>query len=221
MFKKNLIILILIVPFCLNALEIYKNKNFVSFVDTTLQTASFSLKHTANKDTKIEEVFSKAIKSANKTGICTGGQYAIYPNYRYINNERVKKGYSSNLTFNCEFKDIELYQNLLSTMKDLNVELIQNKIKYKITMKSQEEETLKLEQEAYDYAKDYSEYLETQFESCAIKTIDFTNRYTTFPPIIKNSLSSNETKASSPIKNDVEIKLSTKFVFECGINNNI
>lgn len=198
----------------LQALDISKQKNFTVTLKPTTQVATFSLSHIAKTSNEIENLFQKALITANKSGICRGGQYRIYPDYKYVENRKIEIGYNSNINFHCEFNDIKKYENLLVKIKKLNIKLTQNAISYKISTTKQEEEKSQLEFLAYEYAKQYTKKLNNIFHNCNIKTINFNNSHT---PILYKTLARQEaaTTVTSPIEEDITLSLSVDYIFNC------
>lgn len=201
----------------LNGLEITKSKQFDIFVNPSFQTASFSLSHTSNKSIDIEKKFKKAVEYAKEGQICKGGNYSIYPRYKYVNNSRIADGYSSHINFRCEFDNVKKYEELLSKIKKLNSKLTQNQIQYKNTHKQKDEANKQLEQEAYDYAKKYRNYLNKQFKNCNIKKIDFTenNAIGMQHRLYAEKSSMKDSISTSPIKDKLKYSLTVRYTYSC------
>lgn len=195
------------------ALEITKQKSFITEISPTTQSSSFSLNHTAKKSDQIEKVFSKAITLVDKSTICKGGQYKIYPEFEYKNNQKTQIGYNSYINFNCKFSNSKEYEKLLQRIKKLDTKLTQNQISYEITPLENENQKTKLELKAYNYAKEYSGKLNTIFESCSTKSINFRDSHQAVQ--YRAMTASKDTTVTSPIAQDVEIKLNVEYVFEC------
>jgi uncharacterized protein YggE len=210
---SKIVILYFIIILNLNALDISKQKVFTTTIKPSIQIASFSLNHIAKTSNEIENLFNKAISIVNKSNICKGGQYRIYPDYKYIDNKKIEIGYNSNMNFQCEFEDITLYEKLLTKIKKLNMKLTQNKIYYNVSDTKNEEEKSKLELKAYNYAKQYTVKLNDIFQKCEIKSISF-NDYNA--PIQYKMLTTQETTTiTSPIEEDIQISLNVNYLFNC------
>lgn len=210
---SKIVILYFIIILNLNALDISKQKVFTTTIKPSIQIASFSLNHIAKTSNEIENLFNKAISIVNKSNICKGGQYRIYPDYKYIDNKKIEIGYNSNMNFQCEFEDITLYEKLLTKIKKLNMKLTQNKIYYNVSDTKNEEEKSKLELKAYNYAKQYTVKLNDIFQKCEIKSISF-NDYNA--PIQYKMLARQEsTTITSPIEEDIQISLNVNYLFNC------
>ena len=197
----------------LNALEISKQKTFSTTLKPTIQVANFSLNHIAKTSNEIENLFHKAILLTNKSGICTGGKYRIFPDYQYVENRKIEIGYNSNINFHCEFDDTKKYEKVLNNIKKLNLKLTQNAISYKISDIQQENEKSKLEFQSFEYAKQYTKELNKIFHSCSVKSINL-NSYNT-PIAYKNLLRQESTTVTSPIEEEVVISLNVSYVFNC------
>ena len=210
---KKIIILIFILFYNLQALDISKQKTFSTTIPPTIQTTSFSLNHIAKTSDEIEDIFNKAIKIVTKSKICSGGQYRIYPDYKYVENRKIEIGYNSNLHFSCEFNDNRKYEKTLNKIKELNIKLTQNSINYKVPDEKIEQEKSKLEFLAFNYAKQYVEKIDAIFNNCKIKSITF-NNYNN--PIQYKTLARQENSTvTSPIAKDIEISLNVNYIFDC------
>lgn len=212
--------ILLTIPFILtfsNALEISKSKSFTINSPSKNMNSNFSLDYNAKTSEQIETQFKKAIDIVKKGKICKGGKYSIYPNYYYENNKRVQDGYRSTMNFNCEFEDTKNYENILSKIKQLNIPLRQGRLNYTTTQEIKNKYLLKLEEEAFLYAKNYSDFLNKQFKNCSVKSIDLNNNNYHEPVYREMSLAKSNTQVTAPIKEDIKINLSANFKFECDI----
>lgn len=195
------------------ALEITKQKTFTSYIVPTKQTTSFILNYASRSSNQIEKLFEKAISTVEKSTICKGGQYRIYPQYQYIQNRKIANGYNSNINFNCEFEDIELYEKLIKKIKRLRSKLTQNKISYKVSEQQIEKEKSNLEIDAYNYAKQYTKKLNNTFSKCSIKSVSFSSPHQ--PTLYRTMIKEEKTTTTAPIDEEVKIKLNVRYLFDC------
>lgn len=201
--------------FCINsfAIEISKQKTFTSSLLPTQQTSSFNLSYSSKSSAQIEKLFEKTISTVDKSSICKGGQYKIYPKYEYIQNKKIAKGYNSNIYFNCEFDDIKTYEKLIRKIKRNHFQLTQNKISYKVSEEQIEEEKLHLELQGYNYAKKYAKQLNKTFHNCTIKSVSFSSPHQ--PALYRASFKEHQATTTSPIKEKIQIKLTAQYLFDC------
>ena len=199
------------------ALEIFKSSSFTKTLKPSFQSAAFSIDHKSMYDTQIESIFKRIIHAASKSDICKGGEYRIYPSYKYINNERISDGYRSNIRFECEFKDIKKYEKVLDDIKEFGVKILQEKINYKVTEEEKLSAKKLLEKEAFLYAKEYRDSLEEFFSSCTIESIKFDQDQLSQAPYRAMAMESVsfKTTVTSPIEEDINYKLNVDYIFKC------
>jgi uncharacterized protein YggE len=210
----------LLIATSLFAVDITKSKEFTLEVESNQYKSSFSISHKATTANEIESLFEKAVTIAKKSNICSGGQYSIYPNYKYIKNQRVDDGYNSNINFECYFKESKEYEDTLSKLKYLNLKISQNRIEPTIT--KSESQITKLEKEAFKYAKEYKKVLESDFGKCEIESINLNQTDKNYNPIKPNLLRSSisKTTISTPIDKSLTINLRVDYKFRCKNDSN-
>ncbi|MEA3289215.1 MAG: SIMPL domain-containing protein [Campylobacterota bacterium] len=215
--KEKIVLSLTLISISVSAVEISKSKTFTDKITPTVQSSSFSLQHRSHNDRAIEQIFKKAINIVKRGNICEGGQYRIFPVYKYINNQRVDDGYNSYINFNCEFKDIKEYEKVISNIKTLNTKITQDKISYITTVIQIDSMNKQLEQKAYDYSKSYKEYLSSLFGNCKTQKISFVNQHNKVPYPLRSlaSAKSNEAIVTSPIKDDIDYSLNVNYTFKC------
>lgn len=209
--------IILTLTLNLFALEISKSKLFTKTLEPSFQASSFSVNYKSEFDYKIESKFKHLINTVERSEICKGGKYYIYPSYKYIENKRVQDGYRSNIRFTCEFKDIEKYETLLDRVKRLELKVNQGQISYKTTQKQKDEAKMELEKKAFLYSKSYIETLSDFFGSCLIKSINLSQNKIQTPPYRAMAMEAQslKTTVTSPIKEDIKYNLNVDYVFKC------
>jgi len=224
--KKYLIIFSLLSITSINAnenLEIEKDKLFENSLEAKTMKASFSLKGKNKHDTILEHSVAKVIDIAKKAN-CTGGQYRVRPNYIYDKNIQIMDGYSTQVSFQCTFKNKEIYGSVLDEMKKIDtLTLSQGEISYFLSKEIIEKEIENLELDALKYGISYTKSLNKnldQYRSCMISKVSFKkdNRYNA-PTIstmrVLKSEATNNTEVSNPISNKQTVSLQAYYTFKC------
>lgn len=198
----------------LEAVEITKNKSFTLQTQKKNFSTRFSIQAKKNNAEKIETLFKKVIDTTSQANICTGGQYTINPNYKYSNNERKKDGYKGYISFECNFFEIENYEALLDSLKNIDtLDLSQNQIN--LIMKDR---TKELELLSFIYATEYIKDLSKNFTNCSVHTIDFATEqpYSQKPYALRTvQMHQRKTTVTAPIEKDLEQSLEVYYKFVC------
>jgi hypothetical protein len=192
-----------------NAFTIYKNETFEIKTPAKIMTTNFSLQMKNRNNDIIIKTFNKIIKEVRKSKICEGGKFSINPNYEWINDKRVFKGYQGYITFTCIFKNTKKYAKLIEQVKNKKgVIFNQDRINFVAPNNKN-----KLEDKAYHYAINYTKYLTKTFNTkCKIKEIHLNNSYYN-PPFYKTM--SKSLSIEKPIQKSVTSKLNVNYIFEC------
>ncbi len=218
---KILFVLMAITLQSLNALTISKSKEFTLEHQPKFKQTSFDVTIEHNDQNIIENKIQTISKSVKKSDICTGGQYRIRPNYRWENKTKINLGYTSNIRFSCTFVDKKVYELLLDSVKSVSgIKLNQNEIRFIQTKEDKIEQTKKLEDLAFKYAKRYAKRLNNSFESCKIDSINLNSNYSTFttqPDLMRLSKvqMDAESKVTVPINDTFKNSIKVDYKFLC------
>jgi len=216
--KKTLLKHTLILAFgitSINAVEITKDKEFTVNSEQESLKTSFRVTANAQNSHQIENRFKNAIQLAKKSSICKGGEYRVYPNYKYVKSQRIDDGYRGEVLFQCAFENKNGYEKLIDDVKKIkDIELTQNQIQ--IVAK---DKTLELEKLTYKYALDYIVELDQYFSKCTVNEIIFLNYNQSIPiTYLKKTMAAESdmnTSVTAPIENMLTQSIKVNYKFEC------
>jgi len=211
---KNTLILALGIT-SLSAVEINKHKIFTVNSEQESLKTSFRVASKGQNSYQIENRFKEVIQLAKKSSICKGGEYRVYPNYKYIKSQRIDDGYRGEVLFQCAFENKNGYEKLINDVKKIqDIELTQNQIQ--IVAK---DKTSELEKLTYKYASNYINELSKYFSKCSVDEITFVNYNQPVPSIYLGKTMASEsdmsTSITAPIENLLTQSISVKYKFEC------
>jgi len=198
------------------------------------KSQDFSLQHKAkfkqtsfevtieNKDQNIiEDTIHKLNNSVKKSNICTGGEYQIYPKYRWDEHKKIDMGYTSHINYNCQFEHKQNYEYLLDDVKKIKgIKLKQNRVSFVQTQEEKVQKTQELENIAFDFAKVYVQKLNKKFNACKIESINLSSNHSVYlrkqnAMALSNERSKPISKVSVPLNNAFKNSLKVDYIFLC------
>lgn len=206
-----------------DSLEIEKNKLFEEAIETKTMQASFSLNGKNKHQNILEHSISKVIDIAKKGG-CFGGKYRIHPNYIYDKNIQVMDGYYTQVNFQCEFTNSDIYESVLTEIKKVDtLNLTQGEISYVLSKEMIQNATENLEIKALQYGQKYSELLNDKlddYKNCMVSKLSFKeenfHNYNANVRTMKMFQTQGEsTTVTNPIENKQNVSLRAYYTFKC------
>lgn len=199
----------------LSAVEINKHKTFTVNSEQESLKTSFRVTAKGENSFSIEKRFKEVINLAKKSSICKGGEYRVYPNYKYVKSQRIDDGYKGEVLFGCAFKTKNGYEKLINDVKKIkDIELTQNQIQ--IIAK---DKTADLEKITYQYSINYVVELNKYFEKCRVDEITFLNYNQSIPTTYLRKTMAAEsdmnTTVTAPIKNILTQSINVNYRFVC------
>ncbi|MGB3751778.1 MAG: hypothetical protein WA945_09445 [Arcobacteraceae bacterium] len=199
----------------LSAVEINKHKIFTVNSEQESFKTSFKVATKAQNSHQIENRFKDAIELAKKSSICKGGEYRVYPNYKYVKSQRIDDGYRGEVLFQCAFENKNGYEKLINDIKKIkDIELTQNQIQ--IVAK---DKTSDLEKLSYEYSLDYIVELDQYFSKCTVDEITFLNYNQSIPTTYLRKTMAAEsdmnTSVTAPIENLLIQSINVNYRFVC------
>jgi len=233
---KKILAVILLLPILGISYELTFSKDFERKVSPDLLSTSISIsiEKKDEKSVNIEvEKFNKFINNTKNITI-KNTNYSLSPRYKYINNEKVFKGYLGNTSFVIETKEanrindflgelIKLKDNIKSKDIKLNIDNLYWKVSKVLQNKSIEE----LRLEALIWIDKYSKALSNEISrKCEIKNIksfikdNYANNYSTKMMLSASSVASNSEENTSndiitPINTQKTILLEVTYGLDC------
>ena len=220
--KKILSLTLLAVP--MFGLTINFSKTFDSEIkpDTLQAGINITVKKPSEKDT-IEGLarFSTFMDNANEVKV-KGGNYNVYPDYRYENNHRYKSGYVGNINYKVSAKESTKLNNFLTSLygfkTDKTVDIRTSSVSW---MMSEEQKVGKIDAlrlEAIKWADGYANSLSDSLtKKCEVKAVTFTpvNHYYPQPEMMRSDMQESKAMAPTPKQDIQKISLNPTITLEC------
>ncbi|MCK9336229.1 MAG: SIMPL domain-containing protein [Arcobacteraceae bacterium] len=158
---------------------------------------------------------TKAIK-------CEGGQHYITPEYRYDNGIRTQLGYSGSVSYKCEFKKIEAFNDIISFKLKTDEAISLNPINWVVSDIQNDKIQQELENEIYQKTFQKQQNLSKIFnKACIIKEINFVSNidFQSMPRMLTTSktamISSDAMESFEPTKDEQSITKRAYVAVEC------
>jgi len=183
----------------------------------TISTIKSSEKEVLKKLTSFSTYISGYLDVDKK-----GGNYSIYPEYKYENNHRYKNGYRGNMNYQISSKKAEdvntFIANLHDKKKDFDVDISLSSVNWQLSPEQKEGQLDALRLKAIVWINDYAKTLSTQIKSeCSVSKI-FLNQ-TTYnypqPRMMMESKSLASDAAPTPEQDNQKMTINPHFELEC------
>jgi len=220
--KKILSLTLLAVP--MFGLTINFSKTFDSEIkpDTLQAGINITVKKPSEKDT-IEGLarFSTFMDNANEVKV-KGGNYNVYPDYRYENNHRYKSDYAGSMHYQISSKDSDKLNNFLislySQKKDRQVDISTSSVSWVMSeaQKSGKIDALRLD--AIIWAESCANSLSDSLsKKCSVISVSFTpvNHYYPQPMMRNKSMEMDAATAPTPTQDMQKMSINPTFQLEC------
>lgn len=225
--KKEILLSLFLVS-GLNAFDIKFSKNFTKEINKDEVSSYIEIisknKNQTNSINNLNNI-RELLKTTKKVKIINQKQNS-YPLYEYEknSNNRVLKGYSTNINFSISSKnkkDINSFLDKLLSKKNDNLTISFNSLSQKISEEQIEKEKQNLEFDVIVWAKEYEQtiYKNTN-QKCKLKELILNDRET--PQLLFRESFSKQVKSVNNDKIDLElpnekgkINISAKFKYEC------
>ena len=211
---KMVFILTILLSF-LNAFEVSKNMSFNKKLTPDTLFASFKIYAEDKSRLNIQKMFQKAIKTSKNEEICTNGSYTISPKYK----DDIFKGYTGRIGFDCKFKEIKKFDNIISKIDNINKDKLKTTLyplRWILDDNVSNNEIKKLELEALRYASSYAIYLSSVYsKECSVKRVDLHNALRPSPIFRSESMALKSSVSSEPINSDITLSYSASYLFNC------
>lgn len=157
---------------------------------------------------------TKAIK-------CEGGQHYITPEYSYDKGIRTQLGYSGSVSYRCEFKKIDAFNDIINFKLKTDEAISLNPINWEVSNYQNGTIQFELENEIYQKTFQKQQNLSKIFnKACIIKEINFVSNIDHQPMprmfATKMAMSSNDMMESfEPTKDEQTITKKAYITIEC------
>jgi len=234
---NKILAVILLLPILGLSYELTFSKDFEKKVSADLlsTSVSISVEKKDEKSINIEiEKFNKLISNTKNITI-KNTNYSLSPRYKYINNERVFKGYLGNISFVAETKEANRINDFLgeliklkNSIQSKDIKLNIDNLHWKVSKVLQDKSIEELRLEALIWIDKYSKNLSNEISrKCEIKNIKssikdyYINKYSSkmilSVPIANTSNSEENTSNDliTPINTQKTILLEIDYGLDC------
>jgi uncharacterized protein YggE len=151
-----------------------------------------------------------------------GGNYSVYPEYKYENNHRYKSDYAGNMHYQISSKDSDKLNNFLvslySQKKDRQVDISTSSVSWVMSeaQKSGKIDALRLD--AIIWAESYANSLSDSLsKKCSVISVSFTpvNHYYPQPMMRNKSMEMDAAAAPTPTQDMQKMSINPTFQLEC------
>ncbi len=149
-----------------------------------------------------------------------GGNYTIYPEYKFENNHRYKNGYKGTMHYQISSKNPEdlnsFITNLHDKKKDFDVDISLSSVNWVLSPIQREGREDALRLEAIKWINSYAKKLSVELQnSCKVTKISFSSPSYNYPPIMMETKSRSFDAAPTPQRDLQKISIHPHFALEC------
>jgi uncharacterized protein YggE len=217
------LLLPLLLTTSLSAYTISFDKSFETFLkpDTlttniTIQAQKSSEKEVLQKLTSFS-TFISAYKDVEKKG----GNYTIYPEYRYENNRRFKNGYKGSMQYQISTKNAHDFNSFIANLhdkkKDFDVDISLSSVSWQLSPKQKEGQIDKLRLKAILWINNYAKTLSSEVSAhCKVSKISLSAPSFDYPhPVMMEAKGLAADVAPTPEQDNQKISIRPHFELEC------
>jgi hypothetical protein len=151
--------------------------------------------------------------------MCQGGGYYLSPQYSYKEQKREFIGYSANLNFGCEFKSIDVYNELSAALDKVTVGSVrksQGALNWGVSSVREAEVQGNLRVELLRKARNQAEAFskETGTE-CLVNSVNFSGASRPIPMMAKGMAMMASVPTESPIQSDETTQIEATVDYNC------
>jgi len=223
----KLLFVTLIMLSSLGAYSIQFDKSFEIAIkpDTITTHINISIKKQSEKEVleklALFSTFIDSCKGVEKKG----GNYSVYPDYRYENNHRYKNGYQGTMGYQVSAKkpeDLNIFiASLHDKKKDFDVDISLSSVSWQLSPEQKEGKLDKLRLDAILWVNSYATTLSSQIKStCKVSNISINPPSFFYPqammeqPIMESKSMAND-NAPTPQQDTQKITINPHFELEC------
>jgi len=150
-----------------------------------------------------------------------GGNYTIYPEYRYENNQRFKSGYRGEMQYTISSKkadDVNTFiSNIHDKKKDFDVDISLSSVRWQLAPKQKEGQVDKLRLDALLWINAYAKSLSSSLQStCKVTKASFVSPSFQYPnPMALEAKNMATDSAPTPQQDNQKIIVNPSFELEC------
>lgn len=189
-----------------------------------MMTSSFTITKKAKSPSQILDSFkniNEHFKEFNNKGIkCIGGASNVSPEYKYTNNVQTHIGYVGSISYSCEFKKIEKYNEALDIRLNKDETISLNPINWVVSPQARTQIDKELEYDIYQKSMSKSEELSKIFnKNCKLEEVNFLNQANAYPTqrfAMKSMVAATDAISEfEPIQSDQTISKKAYVTIKC------
>lgn len=183
---KRFILASTLIAISANATVIFDEVSYSTQITPDMMTSSFTITKKAKSPSQILDSFksiNEHLKEFNNKGIkCVGGASNVSPEYKYTNNVQTHIGYVGSISYSCEFKKIEKYNEALDIKLAKDEVISLNPINWVVSSQMRTQIDKELEYDIYQKSMSKSVELSKIFnKNCKLEEVNFLNQTTIYP----------------------------------------
>ena len=183
---KKFILASALIAISANATVILDEISSSTQITPDMMTSSFTITKKAKSPSQILDSFkniNEHLKEFNNKGIkCIGGASNVSPEYKYTNNVQTHIGYVGSISYSCEFKKIEKYNEALDIRLNKDETISLNPINWVVSPQARTQIDKELEYDIYQKSMSKSEELSKIFnKNCKLEEVNFLNQANVYP----------------------------------------
>lgn len=198
------------------AFELSMSQNFVQKLEPSVMQISFTLSTKASSAEAIRERLHPIITEMKKSTICSGGAYAISPEYKYEKEKaRVLVGFYGKVNYKCSFEETTQLDGVVALLDaKKKIELTQSPVRWVVKQEKIQEAQRALELEALQHPMLYAKSLQEQkIAKCKVQKVSLHKNI--HIPFVANVTRAMSTSIPEPTKETQEIQISAEYLYEC------
>jgi uncharacterized protein YggE len=222
---KTTLIVALLLPLWVNAaMKITTNEQVSQMLKPDVLQGNLNFEEESKNSNTIKEhlnVIVAEVKHFDPNGeYCQGGGYNLSPRYSYKDQKQTFIGYSGNLSFRCEFKTLDDYNDLVAKVDKISASSVrksQGALSWVVSEKTQKRVQQALRSELLRTTKEQSNAFsnETGLE-CAVESINFNGAEQQPRPMMMRAMAMDESVATeSPIQKNEASNLNATVSYIC------
>lgn len=204
--KKALLLLSLVPLLAMAQMSITTNEHVSEALTPDVLRAQIGFEEDHKSADVIKEHLNAIVASVKqfdpKGEFCRGGGYYLAPRYSYKDQKQIFNGYGGTLSFGCDFKSIEHYNALLSTLNKIKAPTVlinQSALTWDVSLKARNSARLAMRTSLLQMASEQALFFSKETKMrCMISAVAFEGSESPRPVMMKSMLS----RANTPLKEE-------------------
>lgn len=228
--KKALLFLGLVPLLAMAQMSITTNEHVSETLTPDVLRAQIGFEEENKSADVIKEHLNAIVASVKqfdpKGEFCRGGGYYLAPRYTYKDQKQIFNGYGGTLSFGCDFKSIEHYNALLSTLNKIKAPTVlinQSALTWDVSLKARNSARLAMRTSLLQMATEQALFFSKETKMrCEVSSVAFEGTAPAQPVMMKSmlsranaSLKEESTPTEAPILRDETLSLGATVNYSC------